>query len=164
MAFLTYLFEFGWVPAILLLLGIALIFVEFAIPGFGFPGISGIILIIAGVVLKARSVLEGLLLILAIILITGIGGFLFFRSASKGRLSRSKFVLKAAASRAEGFSSTEEEQTASYVGMAGIAATDLRPAGTAIIDGKKLDVVSESEYIESGSSIKVDRVEGRRIV
>ena len=89
MAFLTYLFEFGWVPAILLLLGIALIFVEFAIPGFGFPGISGIILIIAGVVLKARSVLEGLLLILAIILITGIGGFLFFRSASKGRLSRS---------------------------------------------------------------------------
>ena len=47
--------------------------------------------------------------------------------------------------------------------QSGQAETDLRPAGIALIQGKRVDVVSESEWIEKGSQIKVVQVEGNRI-
>jgi membrane-bound ClpP family serine protease len=50
------------------------------------------------------------------------------------------------------------------VGATGIAQTLLRPAGTAELNGKRLDVVAESGMIEPGSTIKVVAVEGARIV
>tara|TARA_R110002096_G_scaffold215310_10_gene403142 strand:- start:4740 stop:6941 length:2202 start_codon:yes stop_codon:yes gene_type:complete len=50
------------------------------------------------------------------------------------------------------------------LGKAGVAKTDLRPSGKAVIDGKLLDVTSDSEFIEEGSAIKVGAVYGDRIV
>jgi membrane-bound serine protease (ClpP class) len=41
------------------------------------------------------------------------------------------------------------------IGETGSAVTDLRPAGTALINGKNIDVYSEGEYIEKGAKIKV---------
>jgi len=49
------------------------------------------------------------------------------------------------------------------IGQTGSAQTDLRPAGIATIGSQRLDVVSESDWIEKGSSVKVVRVEGNRI-
>ena len=46
----------------------------------------------------------------------------------------------------------------------GIALTTLRPAGTAEINGKRVDVVTDSEYIEHGKPIVVTAVEGMRVV
>ena len=34
-----------------------------------------------------------------------------------------------------------------YIGMEGVAVTDLRPAGAAFINGKRVDVVSRGEYL-----------------
>ena len=50
------------------------------------------------------------------------------------------------------------------VGLAGTALTDLRPAGLALLNGQRTDVVSEAGYISAGMSITVVRVEGHRIV
>jgi membrane-bound serine protease (ClpP class) len=46
----------------------------------------------------------------------------------------------------------------------GTAFTQLRPAGTAVINGKRVDVVTEGQLIEKGTPIKVVAVEGMRIV
>ncbi len=46
----------------------------------------------------------------------------------------------------------------------GEAQTDLRPAGTVLIDGKKIDVVTGGEQIPRGRRVRVVRVEGNRIV
>jgi membrane-bound ClpP family serine protease len=48
--------------------------------------------------------------------------------------------------------------------MQGTAITDLRPSGTALIGGKRLDVVTRGDYIEKGSEVRVSAVEGSRIV
>jgi membrane-bound serine protease (ClpP class) len=40
----------------------------------------------------------------------------------------------------------------------------LRPAGTVEIDGQKVDVVADSEYIKNGTKIKVIKTEGMRVV
>lgn len=49
-------------------------------------------------------------------------------------------------------------------GASGEAVTPLRPAGTAIIEGRRMDVISESGLIESGQKISVVSQEGFRIV
>jgi membrane-bound serine protease (ClpP class) len=42
--------------------------------------------------------------------------------------------------------------------------TKLRPSGTAVINGKRVDVVTEGAFIEPGQSIKVVAIEGLRVV
>lgn len=53
---------------------------------------------------------------------------------------------------------------AAWSGKEGEAATDLRPAGTVVVEGKRLDVVTAGELIARGSKVKVVKVEGNRVV
>ncbi len=78
-------------------------------------------------------------------------------------LARSPATLKTRLSRTNGYSSQSVELSA-YVGGTGTAVTDLRPAGTAVIDGQRVDVVSRGEYIERGTSVAVTAVDGNRVV
>jgi membrane-bound serine protease (ClpP class) len=50
------------------------------------------------------------------------------------------------------------------VGKCGVAVTILRPAGTAAFDGKRVSVVSDGEFIPSGSRVEVIEVKGSRVV
>ena len=50
------------------------------------------------------------------------------------------------------------------LGKTGIAHSMLRPAGTALIDGQRVDVVTRGEIVEAKSAIKVIVVEGNRVV
>jgi membrane-bound serine protease (ClpP class) len=51
-----------------------------------------------------------------------------------------------------------------WLAKRGHAASPLRPAGIATIEGKRVDVISEGELIEPGQPIEVVRVDGNRIV
>ncbi len=51
-----------------------------------------------------------------------------------------------------------------YVGKTGVAISPLRPSGSIEIDGRKLDAVSEGDFIERDEQIKVIKVEGSRII
>jgi membrane-bound serine protease (ClpP class) len=46
----------------------------------------------------------------------------------------------------------------------GIAQTNLRPSGTALINGQRVDVVTEGPLIERGARVKVVALEGLRVV
>ena len=46
----------------------------------------------------------------------------------------------------------------------GTAFTQLRPSGTALINGQRVDVVTEGSLIEKGTTIKVVATEGMRVV
>jgi membrane-bound ClpP family serine protease len=50
------------------------------------------------------------------------------------------------------------------VGREGVALTPLRPAGTARIDDRRVDVVAENEWIEAGADVVVIAAEGARVV
>ncbi len=50
------------------------------------------------------------------------------------------------------------------LGKDGKALTDLRPAGKILIEGKRLDVLAESSYVEAGSEVTVVQASGSRIV
>jgi len=73
-----------------------------------------------------------------------------------------RFILKDRLDKESGFVSNVERSE--LLGAIGKAATVLRPSGTALINGDKVDVVTNGEYIAAGTPIKVVHVEGLRIV
>ncbi len=149
-------------PALLLLcIGFVLVVVEIFIPGFGAPGIIGGICLIAGVILKANNALEALIMVVVIISLLAVALSISLHSAAKGRISKSKLILKDVSTTVESLSS---EDLNFYVNKKGIAKTVLRPAGIAEFDGVRLNVVSDGDFIAAGSEILVDHVEGNKIV
>ena len=157
---MEFLALWGWL--IVLLLGMGLLVLEMFLPGFSVAGISGALLVIAGIIWKAQNVAEGLLILLIVVAILSIALVIIIQSAAGGRLSRSRIVLRQRMTRDEGFTSNIDMD--SFLGKEGTTLTPLRPAGTGDFDGTKLDVVSESEFVDQGAAIVVTAVEGRRIV
>jgi membrane-bound serine protease (ClpP class) len=78
-------------------------------------------------------------------------------------LARSPATLKETLS-SEGGVVSQSPDMENFVGSTGRSVTDLHPGGTAIIDGKRLDVVSRGEYIDKDSSLIVIAVTGNQII
>ena len=144
---------------ILLILGFGLVLVEMYIPGFGAPGILGILGLVAGIALFARSPVEALVITIVIVALLCIALSVSIRSATKGRLSNSRLILHEVS-----VSEVDEDDMHFFVGKTGVARTPLRPSGIAEFDGVRLNVVSDGEWIETGKPLQVVRVEGNRIV
>lgn len=156
---------------ILFFAGLALLLLEiFVIPGFGVAGIAGIGLIIASLYLSLVGALEnvtfgdlgGAALRLALaLLVTILGGAALLRFGARSSLFR-RVSLVPEETRAEGYMATKD--FSGYVGRQGVALTPLRPAGTGLFDGERLDVVSEGDFIEKDAPIEIVQVEGYRLV
>lgn len=57
-----------------------------------------------------------------------------------------------------------DERDVALTGHEGVAETPLRPAGIARLDGRRVDVVSRGELIDSGERVRVLEVNGNRVV
>lgn len=156
----------AWVANIggltLVVIGMILVIVEMFIPGFGAAGISGAVALIVGLVIGSETVAAAMFSLLIIVLLLVIFAVVIFRSALRGRLSRSPVVLNTSIE--AGSTELFNDDMQKLIGKKGIAVTALRPAGIANIEGKRLDVVSKAEYIDKGCEIVIDNVEGVRIL
>ncbi|MBQ8954437.1 MAG: hypothetical protein IJ048_10005 [Clostridia bacterium] len=144
----------------LVIIGYALVVVEMYIPGFGLPGISGLFCLVVGIFfLSGGNVLTGLLVTLIVVALLCVALSISIRSAARGRLAKSRFVLK------ETSTSPDEQDNALsyYVGKTGLAKTILRPAGVAEFEGVRLNVLTDGDFIDENTKIVVERVEGNRI-
>ncbi len=168
----SYILELASILEILMFIGgIVLILLEiFVIPGFGFAGIAGIILVFVSLFLAligGGPFLDFEAISIAIIQISAalLGALLLVFILAKYLPKTSvfkKFVLSVEEKTEHGFTSSNYKDD--LLGKEGIAITTLRPAGTAEFDGKRVDVVTESEYIEQGKKIKVIEVEGMKVI
>ena len=140
--------------------GIMLIAVEiFVTPGFGVVGIGGILAVLASVIMAAPSPSQGISM-LAISLVVSV---IIIIITLKNRKTR-KIWDKLALSHTEKGYTSDEGKFYEFDGKEGKAITILRPAGTAEIDGRRVDVVTSGEFIQAGTVIKVILVEGARVV
>ena len=152
----------GNIPELIMMIaGFVLLVIEMYIPGFGLAGISGTVLMIGGIALMGPTPLQALILILISVILLSIAFSLAMHSISKGRLSRSKLVLNEALNQKE---STAAEDISYFIGKIGQTRTALRPAGIAEFDGVKLNVVSDGDFVSNQKYVRVERVEGNRIV
>ena len=91
------LFISHWPALLILLAGYILLIVEMCIPGFGAPGVAGIVLSIVGIIGLRPNPLQALVIsavYIAILLATLV---ICLKSMAKGRISRSRLVLRATA-------------------------------------------------------------------
>ncbi|WP_127582641.1 NfeD family protein [Paenibacillus koleovorans] len=145
----------------LFVIGIVLLIIEIFLPTFGILGILGIISIITGVVMAAfdsgNALLSlGIAVVLSIIVIA------VFIRVFKHRGIWNKFILKEQLTSEEGFISQASKEH--LVGHEGVTVTPLRPAGTAEINGERIDVVTDGEFIPVQTRVRVEKVEGTRVV
>jgi membrane-bound serine protease (ClpP class) len=160
----------GWEELLLVALGLTLLAAEiFVIPGFGVTGVLGLALILAGLGLSivgagatwdtvgwavGRVAISSLVAIAAALIVLRL-----FPRLPVGR----RLVLATELPASAGYASTPEGDRR-WLGKRGTATSPLRPAGIAIIDGERVDVVSEGDFIDSGRAIVVTRVDGNRVV
>ena len=144
--------------------GIGLLVLEAFMPGFGLPGISGIVLEIAAIVLTwfGHGPVAALGMTLVILSIIAIAISVSLRSATKGKLSKSKIILHDAETDAAGYRATQDMEV--FLGREGVTTTVLRPTGIAEFDGVRLNVVSEGDLVQSGTAVQIIRVDGGRIL
>lgn len=144
--------------ALCLLMGMGLMIVEVFLPGFGLPGISGIVLIGTGIVIAGihygAVTAVGFLLVIIAILAVLISWLL--RQAANG--AKSKLFLQDAQEM------NQSEDMKVLIGRTGVAKSMLRPSGIGDFDGVRLNVVTEGGFIESGAKIRIVNVDGNRIL
>lgn len=155
---------------LIILLGLALLLVEMLfIPGFGLAGIGGIVIILWGLYelllpdIPVGAEIESLALWgLTIGIIGGLIGLLIlFRLMTKTSFW-TKLTAPGLEKAAAGFSTSIGLEN--LVNAEGSAQTDLRPSGWIIVNEKKIFVVSEGDYIDQNSRVKILSVEGNRVV
>ena len=145
---------------VLLIAGFVLIGIEMVVPGFGAPGICGIVALVAGICLTADTIEEGILITVVVIVVLGI-----LMAVILGLLSRKKFhspiVLDADLKAGAPISVSDLDY---LLKKEGTASTDLKPAGKGDFEGIELDIFSEGPYITKGSPIVISRINGNRLM
>lgn len=140
--------------------GILCIGVEMLLPTAGLLAGVGAALLLYSLVLALGGDVSAIGVLLGAALLAAVFALIVKRLPSS-RLWR-RLVLKDASTSRRGFVSAPPRE--SLVGKRGVVRTELRPAGTALIDGKPVDVVSEGAFLPKGTAVRVIAVEGMRVV
>ena len=144
---------------ILVIIGLFLIGAEIFLPG-------GIIGILGGASLLAAMVVGfyafpppyGFVSALMIIVLSGVCLVVWVKYFPKTRFGKNMTLSE------DGKAFKSSAPDVKQVGHEGTALSILRPAGIATIDGKRVDVVAEGSWIDSGKPIRIVHVEGARII
>jgi len=160
----------GWEELLLVSLGVLLLAVEvFVIPGFTVAGLGGIVALVAGLgmtLVGAGATMNAIVIALGrvalSILMAMAAAFGLLRLLPRLPFGR-RLVLGTGMQADLGYASAPESDR-QWLGRTGTALSPLRPAGIAEIDGARVDVVSDGDFIEAGTPILVTRVDANRIV
>jgi len=141
----------------LLALGAVLLFLETLLPGL-VAGIIGFICLVAAVVLgyQEYGYQTGTFLLAGVLVGLVAGVWCWLKFFPESRMAR-KFI----SDRTVGELGVDRPE---LLNADGEALTELRPSGTARINGERVDVVAETGLIERGTRVKVVAVEGVRVV
>ncbi|MBS0653976.1 MAG: NfeD family protein [Verrucomicrobia bacterium] len=144
---------------LLALLGLALIYTEFFLPG-GILAVIGSISLLASIILcfMHASTLWGslyiLFLILAVIGICKLALWKMRRSKIKDRFYLEKDQ--------EGFLAASFDQT--LIGKTGTVFTELKPAGHILIEGTQYQALSEAGFLSKGETVEVVGGQGSHLI
>ncbi|MEM9645652.1 MAG: peptidase [Planctomycetota bacterium] len=175
----------GWLEVTVFVCGLLFIAAEvFVIPGFGVAGISGLVMTLGSLIFASRRVVwpetGAQMLDLGIDSMTVVGAFfgflvsLFFLANYMNEIpGLSRLTLKpptlASAGAAGTLVGTADTTNLPgwqrvQVGEIGRAAGPLRPSGKMQIEDYQVDVVTEGEFVDSETPIKVITKQGSRVV
>ncbi|RPF55590.1 NfeD family protein [Aquisalibacillus elongatus] len=151
----------GYESVILLLVGLICIILEIFVPSgiLGIIGAGAILgaLLVSGADMGHMAFSVGIALLVSIIL-----SIVLFRKLDFNKGILRHIVLSDATKSEYGYVSNENRMD--LIGLKGRALTFLRPSGTAVFNGERLDVVTEGSFINRDAEVEIVKVEGSRIV
>jgi membrane-bound serine protease (ClpP class) len=162
----------GWEEALLVGLGLLLLALEiFVIPGFGLAGILGIVALGAGLFLSVLGrfpttddLWRAATMLLVALVIVGLGAAgMVVLLPSAPFWARLRLGAQLGEKPSEP-TTPEAPPPPPLLGIEGMTVTPLRPSGTGLFQGERLDICSEGEYIASGTPVRIVRVEGNRLM
>ena len=149
-----------WTSLALFVLGLILLAIEGMVPGFGLPGIGGIIFVFVGTILAMNSIRYAVLSLSVAIIISTLVTILLIKLGFKSKIFDS-VVLKSILNAERGYLSVDNMDR--LIDKEGTTVSELRPTGFIEIDGERLDALSEGSFIPRDTPIKVVRIEGSKI-
>jgi len=158
----THVYE-GFSDAFVIVLAFAgvlgILFELHVLPGHGVAGALGAIALLAAIVLAfGWFVFITVQAISIAIVLSAIVFFLFTRV-----FPENAFVRHFGFSAVQGADYVTSSNFQDLIGRTGRATSYLRPAGVMNVDGRRVDVLTEGDFVPAGSPVKVTRVEGARI-
>ncbi|HVR45894.1 MAG TPA: NfeD family protein [Candidatus Binatia bacterium] len=153
-------FSNGFVLALAVLGIVGILWELHVVPGHGLPGILG-----AGALLVAVLLAFGLPFFFVGIetIATAIVLTVIVFSLALRAMPENAWAHRLALAAAQGPEYVASADHRGLLGRTGTAVSYLRPAGIASIDGRRVDVLTEGEFIAQGTPLRVVRVEGARI-
>lgn len=145
---------------ILLLGGIMLIGAEIFVPG-GILGTLGTLALLGAIAAGYRlwGATTGSLVALLIILLLGTAIIVWLNLFPHTPIGKA-LTISSNLSNAH----NADETLPALLGKSGTAVSDLRPGGIAVIEGRRIDVVSEGGMIDRQKPVRVVKVEGNKVV
>jgi len=142
-------------------IGITLIVLEFILPGL-VCGIVGVVCLVGSAAIGISAYPQYAVFILigeGLGAVAGIGcGLLVLAKTGVGR----GLFLEATQSDEAGY--TNQASDLSLIGEIGVVLTALRPSGTIEVEGKRIDAVSDGNFIDEGALVQITEVHGNRVV
>jgi membrane-bound serine protease (ClpP class) len=168
----SYILELATIwEIILFIVGVILLIVEiFVIPGFGITGILGIILMVAALffglitdidIATTNAISIAIIQLASTFVLTAIVIYFIWKFLPKSQ-TFNKLILNENLKSKSGY--TAKPEIENLVGKVGKSITDLRPAGSILIDNQRIDVVTEGDYIEKDNDVIVKKVEGSKVI
>ena len=150
--------------------GIGFLLLEaLVIPGFGIAGIGGILLMVYGLymlLLPDVPVGDEILSQATDGLLIGIIGGIIGLYLLVKMMIRTQFWQQLTSpgiqKKEDGYTTTFGWET--LIGQIGTAESDLHPSGWVIIEDQRVFVVSEGEFLDKGTAVKILSVDGNRVV
>lgn len=144
---------------VLLIAGFILVGIEMVIPGFGISGISGIVCLIAGILMTAKDVEQGLTITVIVVVILAVMLTIIMMVLKK---VKSPIVLEEKLQQEQGFLNASDLEY--LVGKEGMTTTDLKPGGKCRVEDVEFDVRSEGTFLEKGTRVRISRIHEKAII
>ena len=157
--------EMSPVAIVLFVVGIIFCAIEMFVPGFGFFGISGIVLVVAGIIVRLVFGGDAMMFLYMVLIFFALFFLMFFvlsRAITKGRLGKTTLFNPDPAvpeGKTEG-----TKDFSQYLNQEGTTDTALHPVGKAKFGNDVVDVVARNGFIGEGEAIVCVEVEGQRVV
>lgn len=169
----------SWWEVLAIFAGMLLIGLEiFVIPGFGVPGVAGLLLLLAGLVglfvpagtgpfpdtAEGRSdLLRGGVALLMSLGTAGVAMYFIAKHFGSIPLLGKLVLSTPGGDESELLVAMDDAPAVARVGQTGRAVTPMRPAGRVEVGDAVIDAVAEFGFIEAGTPIRVVQVDGMRI-
>jgi len=169
-----------WLPVLLFVGGMAMLVVELLVtPGFGVLGGVGSALLLASIILAlppsymepgtgggvAWDALARSMAVTAVVVVVFvIAALVLARFLPQMPLLRQLVLSDTTVSDGSSRAAAASQEKSSRVGETGRTTTMLRPAGKARIGDRLVDVVTDGEFLDPGTAVRVVQVRGNRIV